>query len=75
MSLKMYLSNFKQNLYLTISVSVSLFLFLVVALYMDFDYATYENGTKRIPRNCIWIERSSKEVLDNIMDKIPQKNL
>lgn len=73
MSLKMYLSNFKQNLYLTISVSVSLFLFLVVALYMDFDYATYENGTKRIPRNCIWIESSSKEVLDNIMDKIPQK--
>lgn len=66
MSFRMYLSNFKRNLYLTISVAVSLFLFLVVSLFMDFSYATYEKGSYRVQSNYIAITCNSEEAYNTI---------
>lgn len=62
LSIKLYSANFKRNLYLTISVSVSIFLFLIVALFVDFEYATYAKGSKRVQDNYIYICCENEEL-------------
>ena len=67
-SLKLYLAGYKRNIFLTISVAVSVFLFLVVALYKDFDYATYMRSNSRIQDNYIaftcWDENAFEKLID-----------
>lgn len=75
LSVKLYSANFKRNLYLTISVSVSIFLFLIVALFVDFEYATYVKGSKRVQDNYIYICCENEELYNLVGQQFDRDSL
>jgi putative ABC transport system permease protein len=60
---------------MTISVAVSFFLFLAAALFMDFSYATYSSGTKRIQSNRIYINTQDESVANKIATELKSYNV
>ncbi|MBP3326945.1 MAG: FtsX-like permease family protein [Coprococcus sp.] len=75
LSVKLYSANMKRNLYLTISVAVSIFLFLIAALFVDFEYATYVKGSKRVQENYIYISCEDKELYNLMQQQFDKKSL